>query len=435
MITSDKDKFLLNFEGQDFSVEAKTFLKVRESASQHLSTVDFPTVKDEDWKYTKIKPILNEYFVPQTSINNLNIDKHRIPGWEGHTLVFINGFFAPKLSNIQLDKEAEKGFFLKTIQEAKADNAQLIEQYYSRIARYDAEAFTALNAAYANNGLFLYLDKNIQLQKPVNVIFLNEGDNVSAQPRNLIIAEKGASAHVVFTYQSIDDSLTFTNSVLEVVAKDNTNVTIDKIQLESEKTFHIGREEVLQERDSTVTFNTFTLGGKLVRNDITAYLEGPNTETNMNGLYITTGDQHVDNHTRVNHNQPGSVSNENYKGIVGGRSTAVFNGKVYVHKKAQQTNAFQSNDNVLMTDEATVNSKPELEIYADDVKCSHGSTIGQFDEEAVFFLRARGIGEEKAKEMMVKAFSEEVIDALKIESVKTWVEGYIERQLTKVQDV
>lgn len=432
LITTDKDRFLLNFEGQDFSSEAKTFLKTRESAFQALSRMEFPTSKDEEWKYTRVKPILNQEFAPQTSINVKSVDDLVIPNWEGHLLVFVNGFYAPKLSNIV---EEEVDFKLATMKEAKSEHAELVDPFYGSVAKFKEEVFTALNTAYSNNGLFLHLPKNTNLKYPIHVLFINEGEKVAVQPRNLIIAEKNSSADVVFTYHSLDYECSFSNAVTEIIAKDNTKISINKVQLLNNNSFGIDRDAVIQERDSKVEVNTFTFGGKIQRNDLVFHSNGSNTVSDLNGLYMTINDQHVDNHTKVFHNQPGCESNENYKGIIGGKSTGVFNGKVYVDKKAQQTNAFQSNANILMTDDATINSKPELEIYADDVKCSHGSTTGQFDEEAVFFLRARGIGEEKAKEIMVKAFAEEVLDSVSNEALRNWIEVFMERQLSKTQDV
>lgn len=433
IISSDKDRFLLNYEGQDFSTEAKTFLKTRESAAEHLSQTNFPDRKDEEWKYTRVGSLLKKNFAPQTSINVKSVNEFKIPNWEGHTLVFVNGFFAPKLSNII--KDEDDSFVLTNLGEAKVKSVEILEPHYGLIAKYRENVFTALNTAYANDGLFLYLPKNTVLELPIHVIHVNEGDEISSQPRNFILAEKNSQANIVMSYHSADENESFTNGVTEIVAEPNSNIHIDKVQLENEASFHINREEILQDKDTTVTVNTITVGGKLTRNDLNFHSNGSNTNSNLNGLYLTAGDQHVDNHTKVFHMKPGCESNENYKGIVGGKSTAVFNGKVFVDKKAQQTNAFQANDNILMTDHATANSKPELEIYADDVKCSHGSTIGQFDDEAVFFLRSRGIGEAKAKEIMVKAFADEVLSSIKNELTHDWVEGYIAKHLTKTQHV
>lgn len=433
ILSSDKDLFLLNYEGQDFSSEAKTFLKTRESASEHLSKSTFPDRKDEEWKYTRITGLLKKNFAPQTSINVKSVNQFRIPEWNGHTLVFVNGFFAPKLSNIIRDEDDT--FILCNLNEAKIKSVEKLEPHYGLVAKYRENVFTALNTAYANDGMFLYLPKNMVLDLPVHVMHITEGEEISSQPRNFILAEKGSQANIVLSYHSADDNECFTNGVTEIVAEANSHIQIDKIQLENESSYHVNREEINQDKDSTVSVNTITVGGKLTRNDLNFHSNGSNTNSNLNGLYLTAGDQHVDNHTKVFHMKPGCESNENYKGIVGGKSTAVFNGKVFVDKKAQQTNAFQANDNILMTDHATVNSKPELEIYADDVKCSHGSTIGQFDDEAVFFLRARGIGEDKAKEIMVKAFADEVLSSIKNELTHDWVEGYIAKHLTKTQHV
>lgn len=431
MILEEKDKFLLNFEGQDFSFEAKSFLKKRESASQALRKLNFPTTKEEEWKYTRVNGILKHPFSPQTAVNVPDIKHTLIPNWDGNLMVFINGFYSAKHSKIITDLD-ESDVVISTISEAKKKHTSIMDQLYGIVAGYKDSVFTALNTAYANDGLFLYLPKNTKLQEPIHVLFLSDGEDTSSQPRNFILAENGSKATVTISYQSLDDSPAFTNGVTEVIAKDNANISINKIQLENESTFHVSKEEIVQHTGSQVNINTITLSGKLVRNDLNFKLDGKNTTSNLNGLYITNDQQHVDNHSKVFHKKVGGVSNELYKGILSGKSTGVFNGKVFVEKEAQQTNAFQSNKNILLSDDATINSKPELEIYADDVKCSHGSTTGQFDEEAVFYLRARGIGEMSARKLLVSAFAGEVTEKIDHEITREYVEQMIQR---KFQDI
>lgn len=431
MILEEKDKFLLNFEGQDFSFEAKSFLKKREAASQALHQLQFPTTKEEEWKYTRVKPILQHSFTPQSSVNVNDVNDYLIPGWEGNLLVFINGFYSAKFSKIVSEFE-ENDIVISTISNAKKKHVHLMDQYYGIVAKYRASLFTALNTAYANDGLFLHLPKNRKLEEPIHVLFLSEGELTSSQPRNFILAENGSKASITMSFHSLDQNAAFTNAVTEIVAKDNANITVNKIQDENFSSFHIAKEEVLQSNGSEVTVNTMTLNGKLVRNDLNFTLEGKNTTSNLNGLYITNEQQHVDNHSKIFHLKPGGVSNELYKGILADKSTGVFNGKVFVNKEAQQTNAFQSNKNILLSDDATINSKPELEIYADDVKCSHGSTTGQFDEEAVFYLRARGIGELSARKLLVGAFAGEVVDNIEEELTKNWVESLIQEKFKNI---
>ena len=276
-----------------------------------------------------------------------------------------------------------------------------------------------------NAGAFVYVKAKAQLDKPVHVINLVDGDLVASYPRNLIVAEKLSEAQVIVTYETIDTSSALSNVINEIVVAEGAHVNLDKIQNENGNTFHIGADFATQAKDSTFSINTIPLNAKLIRNNLNIVLDGPNSEANLYGAICLNGNIHVDNQTFVDHAKPNCESNELYKTVVNDKSTAIFNGKIYVNKIAQKTNAFQSNANILLSDDAKANAKPQLEIYADDVKCSHGCTIGQFDDEALFYLRARGIKESTAHKVLLDAFIGEVLSKIKNEAVREYVDKLI----------
>ena len=273
----------------------------------------------------------------------------------------------------------------------------------------------------STDGVFIHIGSKVILDKPLQILHILSETNTISNLRNLIVCEKNSEAKIIQGYFSENATDSFTNVVTEVFVEENAHLTIDKIQYENDSCYQIATEQVQQEKNSTFTINTVTLNGAIVRNNLNIEVVGQNCLTNLNGTYLLKGNQHVDNHTIVDHKAPNCESHELYKGVVNDQSTAVFNGKVFVRKDAQKINAFQSNANVLLSDESTVNSKPELEIYADDVKCSHGSTTGQLDEEAVFYLRARGLSEKSARKLMIGAFVNDVLKKIENEEVKTFI--------------
>ena len=424
---SEKERFLINFEGQDFSKEGKNFIKVRELALEHLKEVEFPTTKDELWKYTSLTALLKEGFKPQTSINNPHIDAHKIKGLDAYQMVFINGFFAPLFSDIQEDELGD--FFLMNINQAKVKRGQFMEQYFGVLAKAKFSAFNALNAAYSQDGVYLHVQPGKKLDKPVHFLFLNEGTNVASQPRNLIVIGKNAQAEILISYDTIDAQNALTNVISEYVVLEGGQLTVNKLQCENDSTYHVSTDSAYQHKNSVFHINTFPLSGKMIRNNLHVQLDGPGAEAKLFGLNYINGNEHFDNHTFVEHMKPNCLSTELYKSVVNDKGVSVFNGKVKVHQDAQKTLAYQSNANIITTDDAKAYSKPELEIYADDVKCSHGSTTGQFDEEAVFYLRARGIKESTARKMLLNAFAAEVLDKVENGVVREFIEKKIERKL------
>ncbi|MFZ9846959.1 MAG: Fe-S cluster assembly protein SufD [Flavobacteriales bacterium] len=424
---TDKERFLINFEGQDFSKEGKNFIKVRELALEFLKESEFPTTKDELWKYTSVNAILKDEFKPLSSINNSNVDAHKIPGLDAYRMVFINGFFAAHFSDTFEDEHGE--CILMNINAAKGKFGQFMENYFGTLAKAKASAFNALNAAYSQDGVYLHVTNGVKLDKPVHILFLNEGAKVSSQPRNLIVVGKNAKAEVIVSYDTIETENALTNSISEFVVLDGGKLTVNKLQYENDNTYHISTDSAYQQKNSEFHINTFPLSGKLIRNNLHIQLDGAAADAKLYALNYLTGKEHVDNQTYVEHVKPHCTSTELYKSVVNDESTSVFNGKIKVHKDAQKTQAFQSNANIINDDNAKAYAKPELEIYADDVKCSHGSTTGQFDNEALFYLRARGIKESSAKKLLLDAFASEVLDAVENGVVREFIEKKIEKKI------
>jgi len=422
---TDKDRFLINQEGQDFSHEAKTFIKIRELALKNLKQLDFPTNKLEDWKYTNLRDIGKTEFRPQSATNIITekVNSYKIKNLDAYVLVFVNGFFEPDFSNVVEDKDGD--FIITNLNNAKKKFIKLVEPHLGFQTRAKDQFFVNLNSAFSQDGAFVYVKAKVKLDKPVHVINLVDGDLVASYPRNLIVAEKLSEAQVVVTYETIDTSSALSNVINEVVVAEGAHVILDKIQNENGNTTHIGADFATQAKDSTFSINTIPLNAKLIRNNLNIVLDGPNSEANLYGAICLNGNIHVDNQTFVDHAKPNCESNELYKTVVNDKSTAIFNGKIYVNKIAQKTNAFQSNANILLSPDAKANSKPQLEIYADDVKCSHGCTIGQFDDEALFYLRARGIKESTAHKVLLDAFIGEVLDNIKNEAVRKYADKLI----------
>lgn len=379
---------------------------LRQNALSVLETTPFPTTRAEAWKYTRVTRIKNGEF----AVNPVQLAKnnHRISE-SSVSLVFVNGHFSAELS----DKTMPEG--VKILALSQMNEAELA--VLGNDVKLEGEIFNAFNTAYATDGAYIHVSAEMQIAPSIELTYISTGENTLSNIRNIIVSEAFSKAHIIQQFVSENAVNCFTNVVSEISVAQNAFLTIDKLQQEDDSCFQVSTEEAKQAKDSNFTINTVTLGGGLVRNNLHIAVDGQNCETNLNGAYILKGNQHVDNHTVVDHKVANCLSNELYKGVIDGKATAVFNGKVFVRKDAQKINAFQSNGNVLLSDDASVNSKPELEIYADDVKCSHGSTTGQLDEEAVFYLRARGIGEKAARQLMIGAFVGEVMEKIENEAV------------------
>lgn len=420
----------LNGEKQLFTHE------YRKNAIASLSGVEFPTRKAEEWKYTDVSPILKNSFVPACKITltetlKQNIEQKFFCGFECHRLVFINGLYSAELSNI---KPLPKGAVVGSLRSNAKENEELVKKSIAGTST-DSNAFNTINKAFNLDGLFVYLPKGIVVTEPVQVLFLNGDDSVPvlSSPWNIINAGEGSEINIIMNFAGISDEAYFTNIVTDVSVGENAKVNIHKIQNENNNSFHIEKLDALQSASSLFNHYSMTFGGAIVRNDINSKLNGENCECHYYGLYLGNGKQHIDNHTFVDHAKPNCMSNELYKGILDDSSRGVFNGKIMVRPDAQKTNAYQSNKTILLSEKAVIDTKPQLEIFADDVKCSHGATIGRLDETAYFYIRSRGVPAELAKSMLIRAFANDVIESIKIQELKERLNHMIFDHLHRVE--
>ena len=405
----------------------------RADALEYLKTHGFPTRRTEQWKYTDVSPITRRKFTlgkpAAGTIDDTLVETLRFSRLNCHELVFINGNFSAELSrNLRLPS----GVTVTALQSDRGGNAELLERYFGN--EDIGHAFTALNTAFLNDGVLVHVPDGMEIPAPIHIIHLGGRDGETqpspmSHPRNLIALGRQAGASIIETYAGIPDSEYFTNTHTSILAQAGARLDYYKIQQESQRAYHIGKTRISQEADSRVDCHALSLGGKLARWDIDVELDEPGAEISLNGLYLTGSRQHVDNHTLVEHKQPHTTSNEHYRGIMNGRSRAVFNGKVIVHEQAQKTEAHQSNANLLLSADAEVDTKPELEIYADDVKCSHGATVGRLDENMLFYLRSRAVDEDTARSLLTYAFADEVIRDIRYPEIRERLEQSIAGEL------
>jgi Fe-S cluster assembly protein SufD len=404
--------------------ESADLRRTRQSAFEKFRLLGFPTIKHEDWKYTNLNRFLKEeYSIDGKSIQMPKIPEVGIPGLDAYRVVLVNGVWDGKVAGGPLPR----GLEVKRVAEALTDPA-FVGYFENR--KWGNHAFPNLNTALFTDGLLVRV--NGVVEKPLHIVHYYTAErNVLFQPRHLFVIGAGAEATVVETVRSASgEARVLVNSLTEVIAHRDARVGHLVIQTAEAGVRLVNHTTVRQNKNSLYNNYTFTFpGAELVRNDLQLRLEEDHTETHLYGLYLTAGQQLVDNHTLVDHQKPNCFSNELYKGVLLERSTGVFNGKVYVHQDAQKTNAFQQNNNLVISKHATIDSKPELEIFADDVKCSHGSTVGQFSQDALFYLRARGIGEEMAKALLIAAFAFDVTEKVKVSPVQAYINQLINQHI------
>jgi len=388
-----------------------------EKASEILKEIEYPTTRNEHWKYTRLTKISKKNFVINNQFKVDNIKDFKIIQ-NAYNLVFVNGFFQESLSS----NEDLEGVEITPISNNNTDKI-------GENIKLETEIFNSLNTVYATGGFAIKIKSSNSIEKPIQIINISTNEHVISTTRNHFILEKNSKAFIVQTYFSNQANQIFDNHINEYLIGENANLTVDKIQQYSDEVYAVITEQIEQEKGSIFTQNTFSLDGDLIRNNTNIEVKGENCTTNINGIYLGNNNQHIDNHTTIDHIAPHCNSNELYKGIATDKSTIVFNGKVYVRPNAQKINAFQSNANILLSDDASINSKPELEIYADDVKCSHGSTTGQLDEEAIFYLQARGISRKSAINFLIGAFLEDVTEKIKNDELKDFVQKRVESKL------
>ena len=392
-------------------------LGAKNQAFELLKGLEFPTRKTEDWRYTSVKRILKKKYVQFNEADQVDLSNEIAPSLDAHNIILVNGVYSKELSDINFPDEV----LVDTFPNAMEEHASLIHSTFNGIAKNNEEVFTALNTSYFHEGVFIHIPKKVKLEKPIHVIHVNTKSNVISNLRLLIVVDQFSEVSVVQSYASLNAIECLTNSVTEVFVKENAKVTLDKVQYEEPNNNLICTVQVDQKANSIFKINTATISGDFVRNGVNIDVDGENCTSEMNGLYVQKGIQHVDNHTKVSHLKPNCTSFELYKGVLRDKSTGVFNGKVIVAEDAQKIEAYQQNKNIILSREATMNAKPELEIFADDVKCSHGTTTGQFDEEALYYLQTRGLSKESAQTLLVQAFADEVLDKVDSEVLRIWI--------------
>jgi Fe-S cluster assembly protein SufD len=402
--------------------------KIRRDALQHFTRMGFPSTRKEEWRFTDVSPLQKTEFRLADEIHIGGVDTALYTPFYlsdplHSRLVFLNGQYIPELSTIH----APEGVQMLSMAYALRNTPELVQKYLTRYASYSEREFTALNTAFLHDGAFLYVPDNVVVEKPVHFLYLTsaEGHTIVTHPRNLVVAGANSRVTVLESYAGADTDIYFTNPVTEVITGENSVVEHYKIQQESLHAYHVAALYVHQQRSSNVNLHSFSFGGAIVRNDVIDVLDGEGSSCVMNGLYLTGGSRLIDNHTIIDHAQPHCNSREVYHGILDDKARGVFSGKIHVRPDAQKTDAIQSNKNLLLSENATVDTKPQLEIYADDVRCTHGGTVGQIDENGVFYLRSRGINEKLAKEMMIHAFAGEIIKNTRDEEIHGLVDNMV----------
>ena len=396
----------------------------RRQAISRFAELGFPTLRQEEWRLTNVAPVAQGSFRwpdgDPDAVAPSRLALHLFAA--AARLVFVDGRFAPRLSSVG---DLPQGVIVASLAEVLAREPGRLEPWLGRFARFDRQPFVALNTAFLRDGAFLYIPRGA-VTGPIHLLFLSSGEEgrpTLSFPRNLFVAGEGSQTAIVETYAG--EGPYFTAPVTELVAGPGALIDHYKVQRESLGAFHLATFQVQGERASVPSSHSISIGGALVRNDVNAVLDGEGIDCILNGLYFGDGRQVVDNHMRVEHAKPHCASHELYKGVLDGKSRAVFNGLIHVHKGAQKTDAKQSNRNLLLSRDAIANSNPQLEIFADDVKCTHGSTVGQLDEDAVFYLRSRGIGAEAARSLLTYAFASDIVERIKVEPVRRDLEEFL----------
>lgn len=429
--TDIKQYFIDQFQEFERSLNGEkdsAFHQMRKSAIDEFSKLSIPTQKDEEWKYTNVSPLLKHNFVrgKKVDVNPDRINKFLFDQLEHSLMVFVNGHFAPELSRLDDIPDTVK---VSSLSDELKMNNPVVAKHLGKYAVSKNQIFTALSTAFSKDGAFIYVPDGKVVENAIHIIFLTSSEQkIFTQPRNLFIAGKYSQVTIIEHYVSDDNNIYFTNSVTEIIADESAIVDHIRLQEESTKAFHIARMEVDQERSSNFSSHLISTGAEFARNDFNATFNDEGSECTLNGLFMIKDDQLFDAHTMIDHAKPHCVSHEHYKGILQDKSKGVFNGKVMVRQDAQKTNAFQENNTILLSNDAVMNTKPQLEIFADDVKCSHGATIGKLDQNAMFYLKSRGIGDEAATAILIHAFASDVITSIKIPAVREYLEKIISQR-------
>lgn len=403
---------------------------IRQNAISAFLKQGVPTRKNEEYKYSNPAKLFNDNYpgMPVTksvTIASDTVEQFEITGITPNKIVLLNGVFSKELSTID---NLPKSIIVSSLVEAFERYPKIIKPHFAKYADVHADAFIALNTAFATDGLFIFCPANIVLEQPIQLINLISANEAAfIQPRNLFVIEKCAELKIIESLGSIKHSKkVVVNTLTEIVLAEKAKVQYYKIQNNCETVSLVNTTQVHQQSGSHFDTNTVTINSEWVRNNLTIVVDAENCETHLNGLFITQDNQHVDNHTLVDHQKPNCESNQLYKGVLADKSTGVFNGKIYVRKDAQKINAYQSSKNILLSDDATINTKPQLEIYANDVKCSHGSSTGHLNEDALFYLRSRGLGVDSARRLLLFAFAADAINTIRIDTLREHLNKLIE---------
>jgi Fe-S cluster assembly protein SufD len=428
-LMEEKNVHLANFAQLEKALDhngAEPLHRLRTSALKRFSELGFPTLRNEDWRFTNVAPLAKIPFqlaLPATENGAANLDVNAIsPTWgDCYRIVFVNGHYAAERT---AKRTLPPGVQVRSLASVLVEDAGLVEPHLAQYAKYQNQAFTALNTAFIQDGAFISIAPGVIVDKPICLLFVttDAGEGKVAHPRNLVLAGANAQVSLVEAYLGLKDEVYFTNAVDEIVLGEGAIVEHVKLQNESRQAFHVALLQVHQMQSSVFSTHYIGRGGALVRNEVRNMLAGVGCQCTINGLYMAGDKQHVDNQTVLDHAMPHCTSHELYKGILDGRAHGVFNGKIFVHQDAQKTDAKQTNQTLLLSDDALINTKPELEIYADDVKCTHGATVGHLDPEALFYLRARGIGLAEARSLLTFAFANDIVRRITIEPLRNQLE-------------
>jgi Fe-S cluster assembly protein SufD len=427
-----KEKLISSFMAFEEKLDLNTDVhNIRSKSFDYFEKNGFPTKRNEAWKYTSLEKLLkNDYRIfpkKDISIELKDVKKYFLYDLDTYKIVFIDGIYSPFLSDTTHD-----GLDVCLLSAAlnKPKYKKVIKKYFNKIVNKN-DSLTSLNTSFTKEGAYIFIPKTVISEKPIQIIHFSTGKQgkMLLQPRNLIIVEENAQVQIIERHQSLKSFQILTNSVTEIFSNKGSSVDYYKIQNDYEDCSLIDNTYISQDRDSNVKVHTFSLGGKLIRNNLNFFQNGENIQSTMKGITIIGDRQHVDHYTLVHHSKPNCNSFQEYKGIFSDRSVGVFNGKILVDKIAQKTNAFQQNNNILIDDNATINSKPQLEIFADDVKCSHGCTIGQLDNSALFYLRSRGIPLKEAKALLTYAFANNVLESVQIPELKNRINSLIAKKI------
>ena len=419
-VTERRNLYLAEFERGAQALPA--FGELRRKAIDRFVSLGFPTGREEAWRHTDVAPIAQTPFRPAGGTANpaqfAALAKGALKACQ---IAFVDGRYAPAFSSLDLPT----GVRVMSLSAVLRDDPKRVEPWLARHASFDLNAFAALNTAFMNDGAFVIVPKGTALATPVHVLFLSSlhGEAYVTHPRVLLVLEEGASATVVQSWIGPAGGTYLTNAVTEAVLGEGAALDLTKVQRESREAYHVESLQVHQARGSRFTHHSISLGGRLSRNDFGSVLGGEGAECSLFGLYEVAHEQHVDHHTTIDHAKPHGTSRELYKGVLDGKSRAVFDGRIVVRAGAQKTDAVQSNKNLLLSKEALVHTKPQLEILANDVKCKHGATIGRLDEAMLFYMRSRGIGAEEARRLLIHAFASEIIDTVKAPAVRSQIGG------------